>query len=270
MSVDHPRTQDRDQARFVRPAHLPGVELVSVSYRRRRFPVHTHAEFVVGSVVGGAETLGVGGRSYIVGAGASLFLHPDEPHANATIGDDALQYRVFYLTAASLAETLGGKLPAFAAPVSDAAHMHETLTRAHVALSGESDTLEQESAFAALAQSLIDVTALEARVAARPSVRTRRVKAFIDEHFADGFGLAALAEVAGMSSVHTLRTFKQEVGVTPLAYRNQVRLAEARRLLRGGCAVAETAAAVGFVDQSHLNRQFQRVVGVSPARYARQ
>lgn len=269
MSVDRPRDEDRDQARFVRPAHLPGVELVSVSYRRRRFPVHTHAEFVVGAVVGGAETLSVDGKRHVVSAGASLFLHPDEPHANATIGDDALQYRVFYLTAASLAETLGGKLPAFASPVSDAAHMHEALTRAHVALSSESDALEQESAFAGLAQSLIDVTA-QARESARPSVRTRRVKAFIDEHFADGFGLAALATISGMSSVHTLRTFKHEVGVTPLAYRNQVRLAEARRLLREGHAVAETAAAVGFVDQSHLNRQFQRVVGISPARYARQ
>ncbi|MEQ1492173.1 MAG: AraC family transcriptional regulator, partial [Terricaulis sp.] len=232
--------------------------------------VHTHSEVVVGAVAGGAETLSVGGRRHVVSAGASLFLHPDEPHANATIGDDALQYRVFYLTAASLAETLGGKLPAFAAPVSDAAHMHEALTRAHLALSGESDALEQESAFAGLAQSLIDATAPGARTAKRPSVRTRRVKAFIDEHFADGFGLAALACISGMSSVHTLRTFKQEIGVTPLAYRNQVRLAEARRLLREGCAVADTAAAVGFVDQSHLNKQFQRVVGVSPARYARQ
>ncbi|MDZ4690121.1 AraC family transcriptional regulator [Terricaulis sp.] len=266
MTVD----LSRDEARFVRPAHLAGVELVSVSYRQRRFPVHTHAEFVVGAVIGGAETLQVGARTYIAGGGATLFLHPDEPHANATIGEDALRYRVFYLTAASLAGPLGGKLPTFAAPVSEAPHMHEALTRAHAALSGQSDALEQESAFAALAQTLIEANAPEARSGARPSARTRRVKAFIDEHFAEGFGLAALASISGMSSVHTLRMFKQEIGVTPLAYRNQVRLAHARRLLRDGHAVADTAAAVGFVDQSHLNRQFQRVVGISPARYARQ
>lgn len=270
MSVDHPRAKNRDLARFARPTHLSGVELVSVSYRRRSFPVHTHAEFVVGTVVGGAETLAVGGRRYIVGAGASLFLHPDESHANATIGDDALQYRVFYLSAASLEGALGGKLPAFEAPVSDAPHLFHALTRAHEALAGESDALEQESAFAVLAQTLIDAAPPAARSAQRPSARTRRVKAFIDDHFDEGFGLAALSKVSGMSAVHTLRTFKQEIGVTPLAYRNQVRLARARQMLRAGHAIAETAAAVGFVDQSHLNRQFQRVVGVSPARYARQ
>lgn len=154
--------------------------------------MHTHGEFVVGAVVGGAETLSVGGRRYVVNAGASLFLHPDEPHANATIGDDALQYRVFYLTAASLAKTLGGRRLAFAAPLSEAAHMHEALTRAHAALSSESDALEQESAFAALAQSLINATASEARPARRPSMRTRRVKAFIDEYFADGVRSSAI------------------------------------------------------------------------------
>jgi AraC-like DNA-binding protein len=45
---------------------------------------------------------------------------------------------------------------------------------------------------------------------------------------------------------------------------------EARRLLRRGEPIAEVAADVGFVDQSHLTRQFQRVMGTTPARYAQQ
>ena len=267
MSVD----PFRDEARFARPAHAAGVELVSVSYRCRSFPVHTHPEFVVGAVIGGAESLLVNKRAFTVGAGATLFLHPDEPHANATLGDDALQYRVFYLQSGALAEALGGKLPSFQTPVSEASHLFDALVRAHgVLASAASDALEQESAFSALAHALIDAAPDVARTRRHPSARTRRVQAFIDAHFAESFGLSKLAQVSGLSSVHTLRTFKQDIGVTPLAYRNQVRLTHARRLLRAGHAVADTAAAVGFVDQSHLSRQFQRVVGVSPARYARQ
>lgn len=267
MSVD----PARDEAKFARPAHAPGVELVSVSYRQRSFPVHTHPEFVVGAVVGGAETLSVNQRQFTVGAGATLFLHPDEPHANATLGDETLRYRVFYLQSDALAGALDGKLPSFKTPVSDAPHLFEALTRAHdVLANAASDALEQESAFLSLAQTLLDAAPAIEPVRRRASARTRRVKAFIDAHFAEGFGLAALADVSGLSNVHTLRTFKQEIGVTPLAYRNQVRLEQARQLLREGHGIADTAAAVGFVDQSHLNRQFQRVVGVSPARYARQ
>ncbi|WP_414882953.1 helix-turn-helix domain-containing protein [Sphingomonas sp. Leaf208] len=42
----------------------------------------------------------------------------------------------------------------------------------------------------------------------------------------------------------------------------------ARRLLLAGQPIAEVALDVGYADQSHLTRQFQRIVGVSPARYA--
>ncbi len=44
----------------------------------------------------------------------------------------------------------------------------------------------------------------------------------------------------------------------------------ARRLLRSRRRIADVAAATGFADQSHLNRHFKRLVGITPARYAAQ
>lgn len=78
-----------DDAWFGRPRHLPGVELVTVAYRDRSFPEHSHAEYVVGGVLTGAETLVVRGRPHVVTPGDVLLLHPDEPHANATLGSGA-------------------------------------------------------------------------------------------------------------------------------------------------------------------------------------
>lgn len=86
-----------DSVRFYRPRLMPCVELVSVCYRERSFPEHSHSEYVVGAVVAGAETLTVAGRSHRVDTGSVLRLHPDEAHANATIGSDVLRYDVLYL-----------------------------------------------------------------------------------------------------------------------------------------------------------------------------
>jgi len=47
----------------------------------------------------------------------------------------------------------------------------------------------------------------------------------------------------------------------------QLRLAEARRLLREKVAPAEAAALSGFADQSHMGRWFRRAYGVTPAYY---
>jgi AraC-like DNA-binding protein len=43
----------------------------------------------------------------------------------------------------------------------------------------------------------------------------------------------------------------------------------ARRLLEAGRTIAETAAATGFADQSHLHRHLRRGLGVTPLDYQR-
>jgi len=48
----------------------------------------------------------------------------------------------------------------------------------------------------------------------------------------------------------------------------QRRVALARRLIAQGLPLAETAAACGFADQSHMTRQFVRKYGVSPGMVA--
>ena len=40
-----------------------------------------------------------------------------------------------------------------------------------------------------------------------------------------------------------------------------------RRLIEAGETIAETAAAAGFADQSHLHRHFQRGLGLTPGEY---
>jgi AraC-like DNA-binding protein len=265
--------KSRDVARFSRPAHLPGVELVSVSYARRDFPVHAHPEYVIGAVVGGIEQLRVRGESHRLGIGSTLFLQPDEPHSNAGIGSEPLRYRVFYIPAEAMARWLPDEteLPGFLHPASASPTLFNLLTGAHRRLRQSDDPLEQEETLAEIA------AALTSDEVGRTELRRRefraevgRAKAFLESYHAEPFRLSDLAEIAGLSPFHLLRSFRREVGLTPLAYRNQCRVAEARRLLKEGKPIAEIALDVGFADQSHLTRHFQRIVGVSPGRYREQ
>lgn len=54
----------------------------------------------------------------------------------------------------------------------------------------------------------------------------------------------------------------------PSRYRRRLRVLAAQRLLRSGCQPADAAAEAGSYDQSHLNRHFKLVTGVTPRQYA--
>ena len=255
---------------FVRPAHLPGVELVRVAYRDRAFPVHMHAEYVVGVVTSGAEQLDAGGGSHIVAAGDVLQLHPGEPHANRTLGPDTLSYSVFYLPAEAIRPWLDNeRMPVFTSPVVHASRHAHILTDCHAILSRDgTGALEQETALMTVVRALGGATGDTPPSRGGPAID--RVRDFIDAHFADDFGLPALSAVAGLSVFHMARSFKAAVGLSPLAYRNLRRVHEARRRLVAGENIAAIACDLGFADQSHLTRQFQKLIGVSPALYRQQ
>lgn len=79
--------------------------------------------------------------------------------------------------------------------------------------------------------------------------------------------LEDMATLAGMSKYHLIRAFRREVGLTPHQFQLQNRVRKGQRLLGGPATVAESAAAAGFCDQSHFDRQFKRLVGLTPAAY---
>jgi AraC family transcriptional regulator len=99
---------------------------------------------------------------------------------------------------------------------------------------------------------------------------TRAVSAavrFIREHYAEQISLADIAAAAGMSPFHLTRVFKKTMGMSPHQYLVEVRVHSARALVSAGGehpSLAEVAAAVGFADQSHLTRQFKRILGTTP------
>jgi AraC-like DNA-binding protein len=80
--------------------------------------------------------------------------------------------------------------------------------------------------------------------------------------------LAELADAARLSRFELVRCFTAQVGLPPHAFQIDLRINEARGLLRAGEAPAAVAAACGFSDQAHLTRTFKRAVGTTPRRYA--
>jgi AraC-like DNA-binding protein len=80
-----------------------------------------------------------------------------------------------------------------------------------------------------------------------------------------------LAIRAGLSKRSLQRLFEQYVGVPPKWVIARYRLHEAIAQLQAGTAIdwADLAVKLGYFDQAHFIRDFRKLVGQSPAAYAR-
>jgi len=101
-----------------------------------------------------------------------------------------------------------------------------------------------------------------------PAIRgTARMRECLNEDGLD-VDLETLAQRAGLTKFQALRAFKRRYGLPPYQYQMCLRISTVRQMLLAGAPPAEAAAHCGFVDQSHMNRHFKRLIGVTPMRYA--
>lgn len=107
---------------------------------------------------------------------------------------------------------------------------------------------------------------LSAQQAARHELRD--LQGWINGHLDSDLTIPVLAERASMSERSFTRAFLREVGQSPAAYVEGLRIERARALLEDGARSLDgVAQAVGFASQEVLRRAFHRRLGVSPSAY---
>lgn len=76
-----------------------------------------------------------------------------------------------------------------------------------------------------------------------------------------------MAQDTNISPYHLIRKFKKMYGLTPHQFQIQCKVRKAQKLLEEEKSVCEVTYDAGFCDQSHLDRCFQKIVGLSPKEY---
>ena len=88
---------------------------------------------------------------------------------------------------------------------------------------------------------------------------------YIGKHYAEDLSIGDLAAVCHMSETHFRRTFLKNMNMTPSDYLNMVRVQMAcESMKKHNASMAMVAEKCGFQSVSTFNRNFKKIVGITP------
>lgn len=263
----------QEQVAIFRSPHLAGVEFVDVRNTDRCWTLFHESFDVCACDRANFDWIYRSRQHSMNGSGVGL-AEPGEIHRNIAVRGPQ-DVRVVMLPPRLVTDARAElDLPApfhFRRPWADDPLLHRAIVSLGEQLAADAPPLVLQTTLAEVVTRMLahgEETPTESERVV-PAAGILRALDYLHAHFAEAVSLDDLAKVAGLSRYRFAHAFRRATGLPPHSYQLAIRVSRARELLRRGMKSMDVALAVGFADQSHLIRHFQRAVGVTPARYAR-
>jgi AraC-like DNA-binding protein len=264
-----------DRVRMWRPADEDRVLLMAG--RTTRHAIEPRGEYVFGIVAEQPMRSRRGRERRLVLPGQLVAWDPSAAHAGTAVDGLPWSSRLMVVEVGDLATLAGDQESsvlvdvAFPEPVLSDPELRSSFLRLHTALETSVTRLESDQRLTEWLRALVGRFSTERPARSPLSPRDDRALRLACEYLGDrperNVSLDELASEAGIGKFRLIRLFRERTGLPPHALQVAHRIRAARRLLEAGETIAETAAATGFADQSHLHRHFQRSLGLTPGEY---
>lgn len=270
-------TSADEHATFWRDSSLSNLECLRATFIKHAFAPHIHEGYAIGVIEKGAECFKYRSAMHVAPQGSIVVINPEAMHTGKAVNQQGWSYRMLYpeialvQRAATDAVRQPANIPFFPEPVIFDPTLANLLSRMHTTLASSPSELERESILVWTLAHLVRRHATTPPLALKARsehAHVLRVQTYLEEHMTENVSLGQLAALVHLSPFYLLRVFRDSVGLPPHTYLTQIRVARARHLISASMPLAEVAAAVGFTDQSHLNRHFKAQMGVTPGQYA--
>lgn len=261
------------QVKFWRVPHLDNLELLHGTNITYDYPRHMHEEHCIALMLRGKEITTCRGESHTAFPGDVLLINAEEVHSSQSFETEFIVIKIKQNILNRIAFDIFGReseTPYFSEFINRDKLMFRLLLNLYRKLTGNISLLEQESEFISAVEQLLaqqnkNYSAFEP--AGKEPRRVKSVRDYLKSHYAENVSLSELASIADLSRFYLLRIFRNQMGVPPHEYQTQVRITQARKLLRKGHSILDTAFETGFFDQSHFSRNFKRITGRTPGQY---
>lgn len=261
--------------------HIPGVQVFGHSLNVRAVsPLERHVhpgclELVL--LVRGNQSYTVDGRTYPLSGGNVFISFPGEEHSS---GGEPQNVSEIYWIQLELAHTenflhldgeASGQLCRQLQSISQRVLYCGEELRRWFAESfwniASSDTVHRAYGRSLLSCFLHGIALQERAAALELSDEIAAAVTYIRQNLCEEIMLESLAQCAGLSLSRFKVRFKQETGMTPREYINQLKIREAKRMLQKGESITRTAQELGFGSSQYFAVVFKKITLYTPSEY---
>lgn len=165
-------------------------------------------------------------------------------------------------TAAALRQVLRSLPRVFGAD----AELASTLSSAFYALANQ-DPLSRQLGQQQLVCGLLRMKQLSSRISLQHLEFIDNAIPYIHDNLKNSIRLEDVAACCGLSLSRFKVKFKEETGTTPRDYINRIKIEEAKKLLKAGKSVTNTALDLGFSTSNYFAVLFRKYTGQTPTQY---
>ncbi|MBQ0101334.1 MAG: helix-turn-helix transcriptional regulator [Firmicutes bacterium] len=126
----------------------------------------------------------------------------------------------------------------------------------------ECDTLSSASLFFAI----LSVSFPSIKRVYSSNERIMPAVAYIGEHLSENFSVGFLSKLCYLSESRFFCLFKAEMGMSPIDYRNELRIQRAEFNLSDGHSIEDVSEMLGFCSPAYFRRIYKKYSGTNPGR----
>jgi len=265
---------------FINSEKCENVTALEATMSDFSYSKHAHEEYSLGVTLQGRQDFFCQNAFHKSSSGNVIIFNPEDVHDGHSGGEQQLKYKMLYVHPEEF-------LPLFRAlgyqqnsvlrlnkPMVDNPILrHQILRLSSIIQHSNYSKVEFESGLLQIAQSMVamsghlDIGTQNSKRADKLLIRARDYILASLEH---NISIDDIANVANMSKYHFIRQFRLQFGITPHQYVLSCRVNLARRIIESGESLIQAAFGAGFSDDSHLNRHFKRIYGLTPKNFQKQ
>lgn len=223
------------------------VEIVNSIGSTKSYAMHNHTSmFTIGMILSGKIHIKIDGSDFCLEKEETFIVRPYEPHSIISL--EAYDMVCLCINKASIEKHSTAELQTLASSI----------------LNNNFITKQQKTSLLHLISILKQLPQWNSE---KQNSEMQLLKNNIELYPENSISIEEMSCKVSLSKYYFIKNFKHMFGLTPHQFQIQNRVRKAQRLIYKNPTMAEVALSAGFCDQSHLIKQFTKIVGLTPARY---